>query len=133
MIFAVKLYFMTPISKEEFIMILERQQKSGLSIKDFCENESYTRSSFYYWKSKYGLTRPYNNHIDGTPPDKLAPININLPVKNPVSSPPAGRDGRGEITIKLPSGVQINFKGRTQSGIAMSLLDQILSCHVLPE
>jgi putative transposase len=123
---------MKPISKEEFIMILERQQESGLNIKDFCENESYTRSSFYYWKSKYGLTRPYNNHVRDTSPGKLAPININLPVKKPVPSPPAGRDGRGEIIIKLPSGVQISFKGSAQSGIAMSLLDQILSCHVLP-
>jgi putative transposase len=123
---------MNPISKEEFIIILERQQQSGLSVKDFCENESYTRSSFYYWKSKYGLTRPYNNHVQDTSPGKLAPISINPPVKNPVPFPPAGRDGRGEITIKLPSGVQISFKGSAQSGIAMSLLDQILSGHVLP-
>ena len=123
---------MKPISKEEFIMILERQQQSGLSIKDFCQNESYTRSSFYYWKSKHGLTRPYNNHVQDTSPGRLAPININLPVKNPVASPPAGRDGRGEITIKFPSGVQVSFKGSAQSGIATGLLDQILSCHVLP-
>lgn len=123
---------MNPISKEEFIMILERQRKSGLSIKDFCENESYTRSSFYYWKSKYGLTRPYDNHIRDTSPGRLAPININLPVKEPVASAPTGRDGRGEITIKLPSGVQVSFKGRAQSEIAISLLDQILSGHVLP-
>ncbi|WP_418893461.1 IS66 family insertion sequence element accessory protein TnpA [Limibacterium fermenti] len=94
---------MKPISKEEFIMILERQQNSGLSIKDFCDNASYTHSSFYYWKSKYGLTRSYNNHPQGTsPPDKLTPININLPVKKPVPSPSAGGDGRGEIIIKLP-------------------------------
>ncbi|MDD3915013.1 MAG: IS66 family insertion sequence element accessory protein TnpB, partial [Bacteroidales bacterium] len=33
---------MKPVSKEEFMAILERQQKSGLSIKDFCANESYT-------------------------------------------------------------------------------------------
>ncbi|MEA5062855.1 MAG: IS66 family insertion sequence element accessory protein TnpB [Petrimonas sp.] len=123
---------MKPISKEEFIMILDRQEKSGLSIKDFCENESYTRSSFYYWKSKYGLTRPYNNHVNDTQAGKLAPININLPVKGAASSSPMTRGDRGEITIKLPSGVQVSFKGSAQSGMAMSLLEQILSCHVLP-
>ncbi|WP_416349511.1 IS66 family insertion sequence element accessory protein TnpA [Proteiniphilum sp.] len=55
------------ISKEEFIMILERQQQSRLSIKDFCENESYIRLSFYYWKSKLGIGLPYNNHVSGVP------------------------------------------------------------------
>ena len=28
---------MTPISKEEFMVILKRQQESGLSVKDFCK------------------------------------------------------------------------------------------------
>jgi putative transposase len=41
---------MIPISKEEFIVILEHQQSSGLSIKDFCANESYTVLSIHYWK-----------------------------------------------------------------------------------
>jgi hypothetical protein len=72
---------MKPVSKEEFLAILERQQKSGLSIKDFCANESYTVSSFHYWKTKFGLTRPYNNHAPDAPTDMLAPINLNLPIK----------------------------------------------------
>ena len=48
------------MSKEEFLEILSRQQQSGLTIKDFCVNEAYTESSFYYWKSKFGLSRPYH-------------------------------------------------------------------------
>jgi len=62
---------MTPISKEKFMVILKRQQESGLSVKDFCENQSYTASSFNYWKSKFGLTRPYNNHASETAVEKL--------------------------------------------------------------
>ena len=31
---------MTPISKEEFMVILKHQQESGLSVKDFCFNLS---------------------------------------------------------------------------------------------
>ncbi|MBP8994800.1 MAG: hypothetical protein KBG30_13470 [Bacteroidales bacterium] len=75
---------MTPISKEEFMVILERQQSSGLSIKDFCSNESYVVSSFHYRKSKFGLTRPYNNHAGETAVDKLTPISFNLPENKPV-------------------------------------------------
>ena len=125
---------MNPISKEEFIRILERQEQSGLSIKDFCENESYTESSFYYWKSKFGLTRPYNNHVQESPSGKLAPISINAPVKTATCPRPCeGNPRPGEITIKLPGGIQASFKGSTQSEMAMNLLNRILSSHVLPE
>ena len=60
------------------MVILKRQQESGLSVKDFCENQSYTASSFYYWKSKFGLTRPYNNHSREDAVEKLTPISFNL-------------------------------------------------------
>lgn len=39
--FAIKKYIMRRImSKEDFLAILARQQQSGLTIKDFCENEA---------------------------------------------------------------------------------------------
>lgn len=44
------------MSREKFISILFRQQQSGLSIADFCENEGYSRSRFYLWKQEYGIT-----------------------------------------------------------------------------
>ena len=125
---------MKPISKEEFLAILERQQKSGLSIKDFCANESYTVSSFHYWKTKFGLTRPYNNHASEPPTSTLAPTSINLPVKPPATvSGTSPRNSQGEIRIKLPGGIQVSFIGSAQAEIAINLLNQICSRHVLPE
>lgn len=47
------------MSKEDFLEILSRQQRSGLMIKDFCINETYTESNFYYWKEKFDLPQPY--------------------------------------------------------------------------
>ena len=35
---------MRKMSKEEFLEILSRQQRSGLTIKDFCVNAPYTAS-----------------------------------------------------------------------------------------
>lgn len=35
---------MRKMSKEEFLEILSRQQRSGLTIKDFCVNAAYTES-----------------------------------------------------------------------------------------
>ena len=115
------------------MVILERQQSSGLSIKDFCTNESYTVSSFHYWKSKFGLTRPYNNHSRVTAVEKLAPISFNLPESK--SAPKAALTGnnKGEIRIKLPGGIQVSFIGTSQTEAAINLLAQICSSHVLPK
>lgn len=44
------------MSRKKFISVLFRQQQCGLSIADFCENEGYSRSRFYLWKQKYGIT-----------------------------------------------------------------------------
>ena len=87
---------MTPISKEEFMKILESQQSRGLSINDFCGNESYTVSSFHYWKSKFGLTRPYNNHSRETAIEKLAPISFNLPENKPALKAATPGNSKGE-------------------------------------
>lgn len=65
---------MRKMSKEEFLEILSRQQRSGLTIKDFCVNEAYTESSFYYWKGKFGLSRPY--HGERSSSGEFAPINL---------------------------------------------------------
>lgn len=68
---------MRKMSKEEFLEILSRQQRSGLTIKDFCVNEAYTESSFYYWKGKFGLSRPY--HAERSSYEEFAPVNLNSP------------------------------------------------------
>lgn len=40
------------LDENKFITLLNRQQESGLSVKDFCSNEGIAKSSFYYWKKK---------------------------------------------------------------------------------
>ena len=115
------------------MVILERQQSSGLSIKDFCSNESYTVSSFHYWKSKFGLTRPYNNHSRATAVEKLTPISFNLPEKKSAPETALSGSSKGEIRIKLPGGIQVSFIGTSQTEAAINLLAQICSSHVLPK
>lgn len=71
------------MSKEEFLSVYERQQASGLTIKDFCENETYSSSCFHYWKKKFGLSRTYTSHPDRVPNDTFIPLGLhrrgNLP------------------------------------------------------
>lgn len=123
---------MQKMSKEEFMEILSRQQRSGLTIKDFCLNEAYTESSFYYWKGKFGLSRPY--HVDRHSPslDEFAPVSL---TSSSVSHPACDRaaTGSSEIRIEFPGGIIAHFSGLAESQAAIQLLTQICSRHVLPE
>ncbi len=117
---------MIPTSKEEFKAILDRQQQSGLSIRDFCSNEAYTLSSFHYWKSKFGFSRPYRSHVG---------VELTSPVIAPVSLKPTNSVGAhtsqpqdvnsGEITIRFPGGVEVSFSGQRQTEIALQMLNQL--------
>ena len=118
------------MSKEEFLAIFSRQQQSGLSIRDFCENEGYPTSNFNYWKSKYGLTR---SSIPTTSSAEFAPVSFRSGFS--ASSKGASGDGcnDGAITIEFPSGVKIHFRGASGSGTAMQVITQLCHSHALPE
>ena len=114
------------MSKEEFLALHERQQSSGLTIKDFCENESYSASCFHYWKKKYGLSHPYTKHTEPTD-DSLIPLNIN---HTPAMS--ASSCGDKHVTIELPSGIKIHLDILSNPEIIYGLISKLCS-HVLPE
>lgn len=86
------------MSKENFLMILFRQQQSGLSIKDFCENKAYPTSCFHYWKSKYDLSRPYGSGST-SPATEFAPIRVRPAF--PASSPGLSGETCNDMTITI--------------------------------
>lgn len=123
------------MNKEEFGLILNRQHQSGLSVRDFCTNEGYTLSSFWYWKSKFGYCKTTN---ELKPDNTHGQINTFVPISighlPAISDQPQTVPGnsRGEIQIKLPNGTQLSFKGDAQLNIAFHLLNQICSAYVQP-
>lgn len=122
------------MNKEEFSAILERQQESGLSIRDFCSNESYTVSSFHYWKSKFGFSRQYKfKNPEDQSPSGIIPVSLKSSHLSPLSKPGNQEVNSGEIAIKFPGGVEVTFTGRTQTEIALQVLNQICSVYVLPK
>lgn len=121
---------MRKMSKEEFLEILSRQQHSGLTIKDFCVNEAYTESSFYYWKGKFDLSRPY--HAERSSSEELAPVNLTSPLSSNQAYDRTVMES-GEIRIEFPGGIIARFSGMAESHAAMQLLTQICGHHVLPE
>ena len=119
------------MSKEEFVSILDRQQQSGLSIKDFCSNEVYSVSCFHYWKSKYIGSRSSGSispSSTGFVPVSLRPASGSSPKALSGES-----SGEGTITIDFPNGVKIHFRGNPVSGAALQVITQLCQNHVLPE
>ena len=97
-------------------MLLERQRSSGLSIKDFCANEVYTESSFYYWKSKFGYSRSYRTQQADTSIEQFAPVSFKSTVDKVAYSQPATNvhttEMSEEICIEFPMGSTLSLKVR---------------------
>lgn len=120
------------MSKEDFLAILARQQQSGLSIKDFCENEAYPASCFYYWKTKYGL-RGAHDSASHPSPSGFAPVSLRSSSSSLSTNLPGDGSHDGAITIEFPNGVKIHFRGTSESGTALQVITQLCHSHVLPE
>ena len=129
------------MSREKFISVLFRQQQSGLSIADFCENEGYSRSRFYLWKQKYGITErellAEASRLGVK--DSFVPIVINGDTPSPgishearVPFPLKGKDS-SEISLELPNGLKLKFKGSSGCEAALNLISKIYNANVLPK
>ena len=114
------------MNKGDCLELDEHQQSSGLTIKDFCDNESYPVFCFHYWKKKYGVSSPYSKHAEPTG-DSFTPLNINHTPTIPTSS-----CGDRHVTIELPSGIKIHLNNLSNSEIIYGLISKLCS-HVLPE
>ena len=136
------------MSREKFISVLFRQQQSGLSIADFCENEGYSRSRFYLWKQKYGITErellAEASRLGVK--DSFVPIVINgdtpspgisheAPLPSPQPSVPFPLKGKdsSEISLELPNGLKLKFKGSSGCEAALNLISKIYNANVLPK
>ena len=96
------------------------------------QNEAYTESSFYYWKGKFGLSRPYHWGSISCVSKKFAPANLSSPsISSSVCDQPSM--SHGEIRIDLPGGIIARFSGLSGSHAAIELLTQICDRYVLSE
>lgn len=71
---------MQKMSKDELLEFLSHQQRSGLTIKDFCSTEAYTESSFYLWKGKFGLSRAH--HAERSFSEEFTSVNLTSPASS---------------------------------------------------
>jgi len=112
-----------------------------LFIADFYKNEGYSRSRFYLWKQKYGITE-WELLAEASRlgvKDNFVPIVINgdtpspgisheapLPSPQPtVPFPLKGKDS-SEISLELPNGLKLKFKGASGSEAALNLISKYI-------
>lgn len=113
------------MSKEEFQSVYERQQSSGLTIRDFCENKAYSASCFHYRKKKFGLSRAYTSNSSKVPDNTFIPLDLRHS-----SNRPSGLTT--DMTIEFPSGIKIHQDSHGNPELLLELIHKLCG-HVLPE
>lgn len=137
------------MTREEFIKIFRRQKASNLNVTDFCHNEGFHRSKFYEWKLRFNIT---DEDLACSPAEEMvnfSPIVIedrnDLAVSESASTlPPATAPYRPvkqpckiadnpEISLELPNGMKLKFKGQSGCKAGLSFISKIYNTHVLPK
>ena len=91
------------MDESKFIALLNRQQESGLSIKDFCSNEGIAPSSFYYWKKKLRK----NSSTKGFIP---LVVKSSRSITQTVSAGQNQMDDNNLLEVVYPNGAMIRIK-----------------------
>ncbi len=115
------------MKKEEFTDIYQRWLESGLSIKDFCENEAYGNSSFYYWKSKFGISSNTSLKHPVASSADFAPVKLEHHKSMEATLPV------NHLVIELPNRIKIHFNDTSDYNGTLHLLTKICGNDVLSE
>jgi hypothetical protein len=124
------------MTRDEFARILLRQRESSLTVTDFCRNEGYNRSQFYDWRLSFRITDEELEVAGCRGMAGFAPISIDkgiLPPGHPVPAPLPGKPEKpcsegnedSEISLELPNGIKMKFKGPNGCKAALSLITKL--------
>ena len=99
------------MTREEFFHILLRQRQSNLTVKDFCANEGYNR---------FVPISIDNNNVS-------APTFQSKPALCPQKTEKTSGKctDNSEISLELPNGIKMKFKGTGGCKAALSLLTKL--------
>ncbi len=92
-------------SQKQWKQILQRQEQSGLSVAQFCRQESLGLSSFYMWRSRLGLSKSVESAtLAATSFIDLGQLNDS----DPLSVSTAAE--RWELELNLGNGMTLKFR-----------------------
>lgn len=105
------------MTKEEFLMLQQKQLESGLNLTSYLKQISVSYSNYHYWRRKYEDERK-----ESRPVELLAPISV----RNAPSPSQGTREG---ISVSLPNGMLVHFSP-SMEGVAMRFLSEMGGRHV---
>ena len=106
-----------------FKRLFQEFQESGLNVRDFCANQDFAPSSFYYWKKKLEDAAPQHQ------PDSFIPLVFDADqsatsrrtVPSPIANASAS-DNHAPIEFVFPNGTKMVLRDK----VNMSLLKAIV-------
>ena len=111
---------------QQFELVYDRFQSSGLSVKDFCANECILHSKFYYWKKKLIEQKQLKEQSSDFVPIVFSGSNTQLPAKRKVQHKPIlehNDPASGDVfEIVYPNGVKL----RVQAGADINQLRSLI-------
>jgi len=108
------------MTKVQFEEVYHRFKKSGLSARDFCKNEDFTESRFYYWQKKLSSA----NKSSGLIP-LLIDKSSSVPVVNHTHGnvQPCGQpDNEISLEVSYLNGATLRIKGNVDSSVLRTLI-----------
>lgn len=103
-----------PTRREQWLAIVEQQEKSGLSQTEFCKQNNLVISQFTYYR---GLIKASKRTVSSKP-NTFTPVKIH---KTEQSSP-------SDIRILLPNGFQCFIPSHIEVPHIKRLMEVLLSC-----
>lgn len=91
-------------TEAEWRGLVERFEKSGLSMTAFCSRAKLPRSSFVKWKGRLGGKRAVER------PARSSPAFVEWMAPPSAQAEPAKGGGAGELELSLPGGVVVRWK-----------------------
>lgn len=114
------------VEKEQFWrLVLEEHQRSGLSVRRFCQREGVSEPSFYAWRREI-RQRDAERADEATGaskgPRRLVPVNVIGPVSN---APPVDQPVTKPLEIVAPGGWKLRCDPNVDPDRIGALLDVI--------
>jgi len=96
-------------SETKFLAFYQRQQQSGLSVREFCSNEGIATSTFYYWYKKLRIQGAKQKFIPLMV--KSSPLASHHGYDKPQPSSQVGRNFEDNLLLEVvyPNGTRLRI------------------------
>jgi hypothetical protein len=108
------------MTKVQFEEVYSRFKESGLKVKDFCNNEGFAESRFYYWQKKLNSVNKSSELIPLLI-DKSSPVPL---VNHPHSNVQPCRQPDNDFSLEVSylNGAILRIKGNVDTSILRTLI-----------